>query len=82
MNISAITFTGRPSGMKPTTNKTIQKMREMGLPTNRYKTPRTQKSLAKEIETYREFLKEEPDNQLFRQLLENAMSEIKGLKNI
>ena len=81
MNISAITFTGRPSGMKPTANKTVQKMREMGLPTNRYKTPHTKKSLAKEIETYREFLKEEPDNQLFRQLMENAMSELKRIKS-
>ncbi len=80
MNISPISFYGRPSGLKETTNKTVIKMREAGLPTNRYKTPHTKETLNKEIEYCREILKENPENQMFRMLMEEYLREFRLLK--
>ena len=82
MNISPLSFYGRPSGFKPSNNQAIKKMWEAGLPTNRYRTPHTKDSLNKEIEFCREILKENPENQIFRTLYEEYLRQLKVLQGV
>ncbi len=79
MNISAITFMGKPSGIKPTNNSNIKKMWKEGLPTNRYNTSQDRKALMQEIEFYRELLKENPGNSIYMQVVEEAIKELKKI---
>lgn len=84
MNISAISFTGRPPMVKSSKFNKLERQSakavEFGLTTNKYRNQKKVHSLNQEIELYREILKENPNDQLYRQLLENALSELKALK--
>lgn len=80
MQITPISFKGIPTGPKSHSKESLKAL-EFGLPTTRYKTPVTKESLKKQIEYYREVLKENPENEFFRKILEDCSNQLRILES-
>lgn len=78
MNISPISFTGKPS-LAPLFDQAAIKAKEVG-----FKTPTSsdRASLVKEIEFCREMLKENPHSKTFQKLMEDDFRKLKSYEKI